>query len=680
MATREEAAGVLSDSQRKTLRAVCDTVVPALERDRDPDGLWARKASDLGVDQAAADLIEEIPDPEMRAGMAELLQAIGGQGLLRAPTQESREQILRNIALSSPEAAGGVNALIGMTLFLHYGAPDPDTGQNPNWKTFGYPGPISAPPEVKKPLQIHQPSGTEETLEADVCIVGSGSGGAVVAAVLAQRGLDVIVLEAAGYFNESDFAQLELKAYQEMFWRGGPTPTAEGNVSLVAGTTLGGGTTINWTNCLRIRPWVREQWAEEHGLEGVDGPEFDRHLDTVLERIGANDSCSDLNGTQQAMKEGAEALGWSFETIVRNTDSATYSPEMAAYLGFGDQSGSKQSADRTWLADAQEHGARFLTHTRATRVLVEDGRAAGVEATWQPLGAEGAPTGEGAQVTVKAPRVVVACGSLESPALLLRSGIGGPAAGQFLRLHPSTVVGALYGSERKAWWGAPQALLCDEFADTGEGYGILIETAQYAPGLIGSATPWVSGADHKQRMQDFRFTGTFIGLTRDRGHGTVTVDANGEAVPAYPIDDEHDLYNLRRGVEAQIRLHEAAEAHQIFPLAAGAPAWRRGEDLDDFITAVNRIPYRVDGHKLFSAHQMGTCRMGEDPSSSVAGPYGELHDVKGVWIGDGSAFPTSSGTNPMVSIMALAHRTAEAIADDAGAGASDTKTKAAQPA
>ena len=98
--------------------------------------------------------------------------------------------------------------------------------------------------------------------------------------------MDVVVLEAAGYFNESDFNQLELPAYQQMYWRGGPTPTADGNVSLVAGTTLGGGTTINWTNCLRTRPWVREQWAE-HGLEGVNGPDFDRHLDAVMSRIGA---------------------------------------------------------------------------------------------------------------------------------------------------------------------------------------------------------------------------------------------------------------------------------------------------------------------------------------------------------------------------------------------------------
>jgi choline dehydrogenase-like flavoprotein len=168
-------------------------------------------------------------------------------------------------------------------------------------------------------------------------------------------------------------------------------------------------------------------------------------------------------------------------------------------------------------------------------------------------------------------------------------------------------------------------------------------------------------------MEQFRNIGTFIGLTRDRGHGRVTVAANGEAVPAYRVADELDRENLMRGVEAQVRLHEAAGAHQIYPLAAGAPTWRRGEDVDAFIARVGRIPFRAGGHKLFSAHQMGTCRMGTNPETSVAGPTGELHDVKGVWIGDASAFPTSSGTNPMVSIMALARRTAVAIADKAGA-------------
>ena len=661
MAEGEDAAVVLSDAERATLAAICDTIVPSIERDRDPDGLWARKATDLGVDAAAAELIAQIPDPVLVDGLRQLIAAIGAQGIDRA-SQPSREQILRNVGLSGPEAAAGVGALTAMTLFLVYGAPDPETGQNPNWRTFGFPGPISAPPDVPKTLEIHEPEpGSDETIEADICIVGSGAGGSVVAATLAARGLDVVVLEAAGYFNESDFTQLELPAYQQMFWRGGPTPTAEGNVTLQAGTTLGGGTTINWTNCLRTKPWVREQWAQEFGLDGLDGPEFDAHLDAVWARLGVNSDSSDLNGPQLRMREGCEALGWSFSAITRNTDTSRYAPESAAYMGFGDQSGSKQSADRTWLADAQSHGAKLLTHARVSRVLVEDGRAAGVEAEWLT------PDGRGASVTVRAPRVVVAAGSMESPALLMRSEIGGPAVGDYLRLHPCTAVLGVYGADQQAWWGAPQAGLCDEFVDAGDGYGMLIETGQYAPGLVGSATPWTSAADHKERMENFRFGATFISLTRDHGHGSVAADANGEAVPMYSVNDERDVENLRRGIDVQARLHEAAGAHTIVALAAGAPTWRRGDDFEGFVAGAQRIPFRAGGYRLFSAHQMGTCRMGPDPKSSVADPRGELHDTKGVWIGDASAFPTPSGTNPMITIMALARRTADAIAADAGA-------------
>src|SRR3954452_12570144 len=277
----------LSDPQRQTLRLFCDTVVPRIERDPDPDGFWRRTAGDLGVQVAVEDLLATL-DEELQAGLLELLDAIDAQGIARMPSQASREQILRNMSLASPEAAGGIQALVGMTLFLQYGMPDPQTGQNPNWQLFGYPGPTSPPPQLAKPIAPLVPE-DGQTLEADVVVVGSGSGGSVVAATLAQAGKKVIVLEAAGYHNESDFLQLELPAYQEMYWRGGPPPTADGKVSLQAGTALGGGTVINWTNCLRTYPWVREQWAREHGLEDVDGPEHERRLDTVLERIGATD-------------------------------------------------------------------------------------------------------------------------------------------------------------------------------------------------------------------------------------------------------------------------------------------------------------------------------------------------------------------------------------------------------
>ena len=647
----------LSDAQRQTLRAFCDTIVPAIERPDDPDGFWGRTATDLGVDSGIEELLAALPDPTIRAGLLQLLDVLGDQGFGRAPSQASREQVLRNLALASPEAAQGVAGLTGMALFLHYGAPDPRTASNPNWATFGYPGPLGAPPEVAKAIPVREPGGDEETLEADVCVVGSGAGGGVVAGTLARNGLKVVVLEAAGYFNESDFAQLELPAYQEMFWRGGPTPTADGNVTLQAGTTLGGGTTINWTNCLRTTPWVREQWAREFGLEGVDGPDYDRHLDHVLQRIGATDRASDLNGPQERMKEGCERLGWRFAPVVRNADLDRYDPGTAGYLGFGDQSGSKLSTEKTFLRDAVEHGAEVLVRTRAQRILTQDGRAAGVEAVFADP-----ESGRQARVVVRAPRVVVACGALESPALLLRSGIGGPAVGEHLRLHPCVAIFGSYPTDLRAWWGAPHAGLCPEFENVRDGYGFLIEAAQYAPGLAGSAVPWTSGRAHKDVLHRFRYGTSFIPLTRDRGHGRVTVDEAGEAVPWYDVRDEVDVANLRLGMDRIARLHAAADAQEMFALAPGLPRWRRGDDLDAFVERIQRIPLRAGGHRLFSAHQMGTCRLGRDPGASVADPWGQLHDVPGVWIGDGSAFPTASGTNPMVSIMALAHRTAEAIA------------------
>ena len=197
------------------------------------------------------------------------------------------------------------------------------------------------------------------------------------------------------------------------------------------------------------------------------------------------------------MKAGAERLGWSFKTITRNIDEARYSPDTAGFIGFGDRTGAKQSTARTYLADARERGAEVIVRCFAERVLVEGGRAAGVEAVYADP-----ESGRTARVTVRAPRVVVACGALESPALLLRSGIGGPAVGRNLRLHPCTAVGGQYETETRAWWGAPQAALVDEFADTEDGYGFLIESTQYATGTAAAATPFVSGADHKQAMSE----------------------------------------------------------------------------------------------------------------------------------------------------------------------------------
>ncbi len=644
----------MSAMQRLVLRTICDTFFPSLEEIDDPHGFWRRKASDLQVDQMVETyLLTTVPESQ-RQGLYVLLDAMASLDFVDA-SQEMREQLLQHVAALSPDAAAGVEAFRQLTLLMAYGASD-QTGRNPNWAILGYPGPISAPRPEPKPIQPVVPTGDRLTLEADVCVVGSGAGGGVIAGTLTGKGLQVVVLEAGDYYNEADFNQLELWAYQHLYYRGGYFPSADGNVALVAGATLGGGTTVNWMNCLRTRPTVRAEWAREFGLEGLDAPEYDRHFEAILARISANDQCSDLNGPHLRLREGCERLGYSFKRIVRNADPARYDPASAGYLGFGDQTGSKQSTTKTYLLDAYQQGARLVIRCKANHILVEHGRAIGVEATYTD------EAGKQISVTVRAPRIVAACGSLESPALLLRSGLGGQAVGQYLRLHPVSVATGFYATDQQAWWGAPQTGLCDHFADTGSGYGFVIEGTQYSSGLTASGTPWQSGRQHKEVMSRLRSASTLIAVTRDRGHGYVTIDESGASVPTYPLSDELDRRNLRQGLAEIIRIHEAAGAQEIHCAVREGFVWKRGENLEAFIQAAQAFPLGAGGQAIYSAHQMGSCRMGKDRATSVANPWGELHDTSGVWIGDGSAFPTAPGTNPMLSIMALARRTAEAIA------------------
>ena len=364
----------MDDTRREVLRAIADTVVPGLERSPDPDGFWARRGSELAAHEATAQAIEQLPALQ-RDGLEQLLDGLAQMGFLSA-SRRSREQLLRNLATLGPQAVAGGLGLVQLTLFFAYGVPDPQTGTNPFWATFGYPGPGPAAEEPgERAIAPLVPAGDEAAYEADAVIVGSGAGGGLIAASLAEAGLKVLVLEAGGYFDEADFNQYELWAYQNLYWRGGPVPTADMNVSVYAGATFGGGTTINWTNCLRTKPWVREQWATEFGLEGVDGPDFDRHLDAVWERLSVNDSCSDLNGTQTRMREGAEALGWAFRATNRNIDASRYTPDSAGFIGFGDRTGAKQSTVKTYLADAVArrrggdgaHAGRARAHRGRTR-------------------------------------------------------------------------------------------------------------------------------------------------------------------------------------------------------------------------------------------------------------------------------------------------------------------------
>ena len=205
------------------------------------------------------------------AGLRGLLDALHAQGFDQAPP-EAREAIVHGFMDAGPEPLAGISAFKGLTMLLFYGIADPATGRNPNWPAIGYPGPVSPPPDTPKTIRVARPESDTLSLDADVCVVGSGAGGGVIAGTLAQAGKSVVVLELGGYFNEADFNQLELWGLQNLYRAGGPTATEDGSLVLLAGANLGGGTTINWTNCLRTRPSVRAEWAGEHGSRASTAP------------------------------------------------------------------------------------------------------------------------------------------------------------------------------------------------------------------------------------------------------------------------------------------------------------------------------------------------------------------------------------------------------------------------
>jgi glycine/D-amino acid oxidase-like deaminating enzyme len=641
----------LSDSQRATLTIFCDTIVPSIEREHDKTGLWRRSASDLGVPAMAEQALLGMPD-DVRTGLLGLLDGLAAGGF-NSQSQASRELTLKITGLAyGVPAQAGVGGLIKLVLYLAYGAPDA-TGKNPNWAAMNYPGPLSQPPDVPKPITPLVPDSDSLTLDADVVIIGSGSGGGVIAGELSAKGLQVVVLEAGPYHNEADFTMQELPAFATRYWRGGPQSSLDLNFSLLAGACLGGGSTVFWANCLRTTDVVRGEWARA-GLTDV-ATDFDRHLDAIAQRLNINGECSDPNPLFEWIQDASARLGWHTQIAERNADPSRYDPETAGYTGFGDQTGSKQSTMLTYLLDAYERGAKILVDTTVDRVLVEDGRAAGVTGTWTDPA-----TGRTASVTVNAPQVVVAAGALESPAVLLRSGIGGPAVGKNLRLHPTTGAMAIFPNETKAWWGAPHTVLVDHFEREME-YGFRMEGVAYMPGIFGSNVPFSTAEEHKAFIDRFSTMGCYLARIRGHGSGQVVLDENGQGQVLYALTDEQDVATMRLGIESLIKLLVEAGALEI-QLMGNQPRWRFGDDVDEFLDKLSRVPLAFGGAALFSAHQMGSNRMGSDPQTSVADPQGQLHDTPGVWIGDASAFPTASGTNPFWSVTALAHRTAENIA------------------
>lgn len=626
----------------------------------------------------------------LEAPVANLLLGAGGRGFSTMDAADRERALLDWGASRIPQRRAAFNSLRKLVTFIAYADPGPPDRPNPRLARIGYAPDrpqVTADPTSIEPFALPFDRGRSHELidlEADVVVVGSGAGGGVIAAELAAAGRSVVVLEAGPFVTEASMPRDELDAFGRLYLNHGLLATWDGSVTLLAGSAVGGGTLVNWMTTIAPPDSVLEEWRRRHGIDGLDDGTWADDVATI-EAETATTPTATIPPKEQLLLRGAQVLGWEAAPIRRNSAGC----DDCGSCGFGCPRGAKQSGIRRHLAAAHRDGARIAPRVRVTRVRMRDGRAVGVEGlalvpdpvTGEPIADASAPGGVRVRpVRVHAPQVVVAAGALRTPAILAASGLTHPAIGRNLRIHPVTGVLARMSTPVELWRGPMQAARSAEWVAGEPGRaGYVLESAPAHPGLLALALPWESAAAHEAVMCEARYLGAILAVTRDGGEGRISLTRAGRVRIDYRLDGT-GVMTLRHALGSAARLARAGGALDVLAPAT-QPTWFRTFDRGSadeaawrgFLGACADFDFGPNRGTIFSAHQMGTARMGADPASHACDPTGRLRRdhrgdgvVPGCYVGDSSLFPTGLGVNPMLTVMALARRVARTVIAESG--------------
>ncbi len=462
-------------------------------------------------------------------------------------------------------------------------------------------------------------------LDADVCVIGAGAGGAVVAAELAEGGARVVVLEQGVAHSADEFTARPPEMLAKLYRDGGQTMTL-GNppILLPLGRGIGGTTLVNSGTCFRTPPQVLDRWRRDFGLE-LDEESLSPCFERVERALSVAEVAPELAGQNAAVaRRGAERLGWSHGYLRRNARGCVGSGVCA----YGCPTSAKQHTGITYVPRAEAAGATIVTGADVRTIVVRGGRTHGVEARLS----------DGGQLDVGAPTVIVAAGTVHTPLLLERNelGRGSGQLGHNLSLHPATAAFALMDETVDMARGVPQSFYVDEFA----GEGIVFEGIAGPPAYAAMSLP-LTGERHTRAMAAYRQLAQFGLMVSDSSRGRVRA-IGGRPLIRYDLDDA-DLARFRKGLARIRELFVAAGAREVYlPLPQGIdPADARRRDL-----------------KLMAFHPLGTARADARPTHGVVDGDLALHGVEGLYVADGSVVPSALGVNPQMTIMALATRLA----------------------
>lgn len=502
----------------------------------------------------------------------------------------------------------------------------------------------SSPPEPAGPLGDTEPIGDGE--ECDVVVVGSGAGGAVAAATLAEAGLDVIVLEAGDSYTRDTYPSDPLDAIASLYRDGGLT-IAEGRppIPVPVAKTVGGTTVINSGTCFRAPQDVLENWRDRYGVAWADrlDPDF-AEAEEFLHVTPLDPERMGRNG--QLAMEGAAALGANGGPIARNAGKCV----QCSSCPFGCRIDAKRGMHVSYVPRAIAAGARLRTGVEVRRVLVEEGRAVGVQAI---AGSPSAQNGNRRPYAVRARRAtIIAGGAFGTPELLLRSGLGGTQVGRNLHIHPACWVGARYEEEVRGWDGVMQSFYVDEW----EHENVLLE-ATFTPLPFGGAWLQGSGREHQEAILDFGHISSIGVQLADESSGRVGMARDGSLRVDYRLSDE-DARRVVFGIARAAEVHFAAGATEVYPNIGRVPVLRPDE-----VPEFEATRFKPSELRLEAFHPQGTARIAADPSEGVCASDGSVHGVRSLYVGDASLFPTAVKVNPMMTIIAFAKRVAAEVAE-----------------
>ena len=503
--------------------------------------------------------------------------------------------------------------------------------------------------------------GRDYAIECDVVIVGSGAGGGTAAEILTKAGLNVVMIEEGPFKSSSDFRMRERDAYQQLYQESAGRQTKDKGITILQGRAVGGSTTVNWTSSFRTPLTTLKHWQKVWGLDDYTEAKMAPWFEKMEARLSIAPWGIPPNENNDILRRGCDALRFPSAAIRRNVRGCWN----LGYCGMGCPTNAKQSMLVTTIPDALNRGMALIHSTRVERLAHRYGRVVSLVASG--MTGNGTAPGEW-KLRVHAKHFVLAAGAINNPALMLRSKFPDPHStlGKRTFLHPSAVSAAIMEQSVEGYSGAPQTIYSDHFLDSmplDGPMGFKLEAPPIHPVLVGITLPGF-GTDHAAWMKRLPNMHVSIALMRDGFHvesigGKVGIRNDGSALLDYPIN-EYTFAGLRHSLFTMAEIQFAAGAKIVMPVHEDAKPYRSWGDAK---RAIAMLPMKTLRARVASAHVMGGCGMGADVRTSVTRGDGRHHQLENLWVFDGSAFPTSIGANPQLSIYGMVARNATRLAD-----------------